>query len=44
MAKKKKKNVNNFKSLIQKKLIIKNIEIIPKDLVKNTRTKITNFY
>ena len=44
MAKKKKENLKGFKSLIEEKLIKKKIEIIPKDLVKNTRNTITNFY
>ena len=44
MSKKKKKNLKNFKSLIGDNLLKKKIKIIPKDLVKNTRNKITNFY
>ena len=44
MVKKKKKNLDDFTSLIGDKLKKKKIKILPTDLVENTRNKITKFY
>ena len=38
------KTLKKIQSLVKKKSIIKKINIIPTDIVKNTKGKITNFY
>ena len=40
----KKTNLKNIKSLIGSDIFKKKIEIVPKDLLKNTKNKFTNFY